>query len=94
MPIRWSAVQVAEAMDEIEALIDEAEPFLAEAEKKAGQVRGIRNLPEYMMDRLGRLKFTIERRRDIRLTIARVREEIPQGAVEAERNRGEQFSLS
>ena len=48
MPIRWSAVSVAEAMDEIEALINQAEPFLAEAEEKAGQAKGIRNLPEYM----------------------------------------------
>ena len=94
MPIRWSAVQVAEAMDEVEALINQAEPFLAEAEEKARQAKGIWNLPEYMGERLGRLKFTIERRQDIRLAIARIREDIPQGALEAERNRGPQQQLS
>ena len=94
MPIRWSAVSVAEAMDEVEALINQAEPFLAEAEKKADQARGIRNLPEYMGDRLSRLRLTIEGRQNIRLAIARVREDIPQGALEAERNRGPQQQLS
>lgn len=95
MAIRWSAVQVAEAMDEIEALINEAEPFLAEAEQKARQAKGIRNLPEYMQQRLGRLIFTIERRQGIRGAINNIRKEVPQGAVEAEHRRGpqQQFSL-
>jgi len=44
--IRWSALQVAEAMDEVEALINEAEPILAEAEQRGRQAKGIRNLPE------------------------------------------------
>jgi len=93
--IRWSALQVAEAMDEVEALINEAEPFLAEAEQRARQAQGIRNLPEYMQQRLGRLIFTIDRRQDMRGAIGHVRTSIPEGALEAERNRGpqQQFSL-
>lgn len=93
MPIRWSALKVAEAVDEVEALIDEAEPILAQAEQKARQARGIGNLPEYMQERFSRLVFTIERRHDIRLAIANVRKNIPEGAVEAERERGSQQGL-
>ena len=93
MPIRWSTLKVAEAVDEIEALLNEAEPILAEAEQQARQSRGIPNLPEYMQERLGRLIFTIERRENIRLAIANVRKNIPEGAVEAERERGSQQGL-
>jgi len=93
VPIRWSALKVADAVDEVEALIDEAEPILAEAEQKARQSRGIPNLPEYMLWRLGRLKFTIERRQDIRLAIANIRKTIPEGAVGAEQERGSQQGL-
>ena len=94
MLIRWSALEVAEVMNEVEALINQAEPFLAEAEEKAKQAKEIRNLPEYMMEHLGRLIFTIERRQDIRLAIANTRKTLPEGAVEAERKRGPQQQLS
>ena len=93
VPIKWNALKVAEAVDEVEALIDEAEPILAEAEQKARQSRGIPNLPEYMQERFGRLIFTIERRENIRLAIANVRKNIPEGAVRAERERGSQQGL-
>jgi hypothetical protein len=94
MPIRWSALEVVEAMHEVEALINQAEPFLAEAAEKARQAKGIQNLPEYMQQRLGRLIFTIDRRQDIRLAIANTRKTLPEGAVEAERKRGPQQQLS
>ena len=90
MPIRWSALQVAEAMDEIEKLLNQAEPFLAGAEAKAGKATGITNLPQYMLDSLHRLIYTIERRQDTRSAIARIREDIPQDAIVAERQAGKQ----
>jgi hypothetical protein len=93
VPIRWSALKVAEAMDEVETLLNEAEPILAKAEQKASQARDIPNLPEYMQERFGRLILTIERRQDIRLAIDNVRTNIPEGAVEAEQERGSQLSL-
>ena len=93
MPIRWSALELAEAMDEVEKLINEAEPFLAEAEGKATKATGLPNLPQYMHQRLERLIFTIQRRQDTTSAIARIHENIPKGVAEAERGAGKQLSL-
>ena len=93
MPIRWSAFDLAQAMDEVERLTTEAEPFLAEAESKARKATGIANLPQYMDQRLRRLIYTIERRQDIGSAITRIRESIPQDAIEAERHSGKQQNL-
>jgi len=90
MPIRWSALQVAEAMDEVECLFNQAEPILADAKAKAGKATGITNLPQYMLERLHRLIYTIDRSQDIRSAIARIREDIPQDAIVAERQAGKQ----
>jgi len=90
LPIRWSALKVAEAMDEVERLFNQAEPFLADAKAKAGKATGITNLPQYMTERLRRLIYTIDRSQDIRGSIARIREDIPQDAIEAEKQAGKQ----
>ena len=45
MAIKWSAVKVSEAMDDVEAQISLAEQFFAEATKKANEARSIPNLP-------------------------------------------------
>lgn len=106
MPIQWSALSVAAAMDEVEALINEAEPFLAQAKQKAREAKGILNLPDYMHQRLGRLIGEIERviggtmpwsgqpyEGTFKASIKSIRDSIPSGAVEAERNRGKQLAL-
>lgn len=93
MPIRWSALEVSEAMDEVEELVKKAEPFLADAEARAGKATGIRNLPEYMGQRLHRLIFTIQYRENIKTSIARIRESIPEGAIETDRQARRQQSL-
>jgi hypothetical protein len=93
MPIKWSALEVAEAMDEVEELASKAEPFLADAEARVRKATGITNLPEYMSQRFRRLIYTIEYRQNIPTFIARIRESIPKGAVEAERQTGRQQSL-
>ena len=84
MPIRWSTVGVAEAMNEVEALLDQAEPFLAEAEARARKATSIHNLPEYMSQRVQRLIFTIEGRRSMRTAVNGVRDDIPKDALAAE----------
>lgn len=86
MRIKWSAVKVSEAMDKVEQQLDLAESFLAEAETKAREATSIANLPEYMGQRLSRLIYTIERRREMRGAVASVRGTIPDGAIEAERD--------
>jgi hypothetical protein len=93
MPIKWSALAVSEAMDEIEGLLARIAPLFAEAKTRVGKATGIAHLPGYMDQRLRRLLFTIDRMQDVRNAIARVREDIPQDALTAERQAGKQQLL-
>ena len=88
MPIKWSAVKVSEAMDEVLLQLGLAESFLAEAEKKAREATQIPDLPDYMHSRLGSLILTIGRRSSMKAAIKSVCQDIPDGAIEAERDRG------
>ncbi len=85
MPIKWSAVKVSEAMDEVEAQVSLADQFIADAKTKAEASQKIANLPEYIDQRLRRLLGDIERIDRIKGSIKAVREAIPDGAIEAER---------
>ena len=96
MPIKWSAVRVCEAMDEVERQINLADVFFAEAKRKGAEVRNIANLPQYLDQRLIRLITDIERIDNVRSAIEAVRQSIPDGAIEAEREHlknGSQQSL-
>jgi len=93
MAIKWSALELAEAMDEVEKLINQADPYLAEAESRVRKATGIHNLPKYMHERLMRLVFTIQRARETKISITSVRKGIPKGAVEAEQATGRQQNL-
>ena len=96
MPIKWSAIKVSEAMDDIQRQIDLADAFLAEAKVKAKAARRIANLPQYVDQRLIRLTCDIERIDNVKSSIEAVRQSIPDGAIEAERERlknGSQQSL-
>jgi len=85
MPIRWSAVEVVEAMDEVEGLLDQAEPFLAEAQARARKALSIQNLPEYMSAHVDRVIYTIETRDRMHLAVDTVRKNVPRDALAAER---------
>ena len=86
MPIKWSAIKVSEAMDEIELQLIAAQPFIDTALAKAGEARKIPHLPLYIEDRLNRLIYDIENKFGrLKATITSVRESIPDGAIEAER---------
>ncbi|MBA7594283.1 hypothetical protein ES703_01222 [subsurface metagenome] len=87
MAIKWSAVKVSEAMDEVEAQVILADQFIAEARVKVAQAQKIANLPQYIDQRLSRLDDQLERLDYIKQAITRVREDIPDGAIEAERER-------
>ena len=96
MAIRWSAVKVSEAMDRVEAQISLAEQFFAEAKAKAEEARKIANLPQYIDHRLIGLIEEINRIDRIKDRIESVRRDIPDGAIETERERakyGSQQSL-
>ena len=86
MPIKWSALRVKEAMDEVELQLTCAQPFLDQAVVKIKEARRIPNLAGYMDDRLGRVEFDIrERLNRIKDGIQSVRKAIPEGAIQAER---------
>ena len=85
MPIKWSAVQVSEAMDEVEQQVLLADQFIAEAKTKAQAAKRISNLPQYMEQRLNHLIGQLERMEYIKRAITSIREDIPDGAIEAER---------
>lgn len=96
MPIKWSAVKVDQAMDEVEHQINLAEAFLNEAKVKTGMARDIANLPQYIDQRLVRLICDIERMDNVRSSIEAVHKSIPEGAIEVEQGRiknGSQQSL-
>ncbi len=98
MPIRWSAVEVSEALDQVEQQLALAESFLDEAKPKANKATGIHNLPGYMFERLSRLADTIrESSSRPRNAVRMAREAIPEGAIaadrEARKNRGTQHGL-
>ena len=85
MAIKWSAAKVSEAMDDVEAQISLAEQFFVEARKKANEVRNIPDLPQYIDHRLIGLVEEINRIDRIKDRIESVRRDIPDGAIEAER---------
>ncbi|MBA7692240.1 hypothetical protein ES703_100803 [subsurface metagenome] len=85
MPIKWSAIKVSEAMDEVEQQVLLADQFIAEAKTKTGEAKKIPNLPQYMEQRLNRLIDQLDRMETIKRVIEAVREDIPDGAIEAER---------
>jgi hypothetical protein len=96
MPIKWSAVKVIEAMDEVEHQVSLADAFLSEAKARAEAARKIADLPQYVDQRLVSLIYDIERIDRVRSAIEAVRKSIPDGAIEAERERlknGSQQSL-
>ena len=85
MPIKWSALRVSEAMDMVEDYISQAAEPLEQAKLVANEARIIANLPQYLDQRLVRLIIDIERIDYIRNSINAVRNELPDGAVEAEK---------
>ena len=88
MPIKWSAIKVSQACDEVEAQISLADQFFTEARKKANEARSIPNLPQYMDYRLIGLVEDINRIGRIKDRIKSIREQIPTLAIEAEQAQG------
>ena len=85
MPIKWSALRVSEAMDMAEGFVNQAAEPLEQAKIVANEARNIVNLPQYLDQRLVRLIIDIERIDYIRNSIKAVRNDLPDGVVEAEK---------
>ena len=86
MPIKWSAVKVNEAMDEVEKQVFLADQFISEAKVRAEEAKKIANLPQYVEQHVNRIIYQIERMEEVKNAIESVRKDIPDGAIEAERN--------
>ncbi|MBM3157747.1 MAG: hypothetical protein FJ004_10775 [Chloroflexi bacterium] len=109
MPIKWNALMVSEAMDMVEEYVNQAIEPMEQAKLVATEARKIPNLPGYIDQHLVRLISEIERitggvmswnqqhySGNVRAVITSVRESIPSGTVESERqkaNSGKQLSL-
>ena len=87
MPIKWSALRVNEAMAMVEEFVNQADEPLEQAKIVVNEARNIANLPQYLDQRLVRLIIDIERIDYIRTSINAVRNDLPDGAVEAERKK-------
>ncbi len=85
MPIKWSALRVKEAMDMVEEFVNQAVEPLEQAKVVTSEARNIANLPQYLDQRLVRLIIDIERIDYIRNSINAVRNDLPDGALEAEK---------
>ncbi len=85
MPIKWSPLRVSEAMDMVEEFINQAAESLEQAKIVTGEARSIANLPLYLDQRLAHLVIDIERIDYIRTSINAVRNDLPDGAVEAKK---------
>ena len=85
MPIKWSALLVSDAMDMVEEFVNQAYDPLEQAKIVANEARKIPNLPQYLDQRLVRLICDIERIDYIKSAIKAVRNDLPDGAIEAEK---------
>ncbi len=85
MPIKWSALRVSEAMDMVEEYISQADEPLEQAKIVANEARNIASLPQYLDQRLVQLIINIERIDYIRNSINAVRNDLPNGAADAEK---------
>jgi hypothetical protein len=94
MPIRWSTQKVSGAADMVEEFVNQAAEPLAQMRIVAQEARRIPHLPQYVDDCFRRLLGEIERaigggRLDekgrLRATVQSIRERIPKGTIEAER---------
>jgi len=74
-------------MDEVERQVSLAEAFFAEAKARAEEAKKIDNLSQYMTERLYRLIDQIGRIDNVKGAIEATRSAIPDGAIEAERER-------
>ena len=84
MPIKWSAIQVRDAMNMAEEFVNQAAEPLEQAKIVATQARRIANLPQYLDHRLVSLIDQIKRIDRVKDSIEAVRNAIPDGAIEAE----------
>lgn len=86
MPIRWSALQVSERLDELEKLLGEAEPLLVKLAEKAQETYSLPHVPDYIGQPLGWLKQkTLDFTAGQKQRINKARDYIPEDALAQEK---------
>ena len=86
MPIRWSAVRVSEAVDEIEELTKSMGATLWQIRGKAQELRRIPNLPGYIAQPTAAMASRVDNFNTyLKGYIERIRDHIPKDALEDER---------
>ena len=97
MPIKWSAVKVSEATDELDQLVDTLGMSLALIREKAKDIRQIPNIPGYIDDPTASMTWKVANFYEyLKGYIERMRQRIPADALEKERKQaryGSQQSL-
>jgi len=105
MPIKWSALQVNDAMEMVEEYVNQAIEPLEQVRIVAREARNIPNIPQYVDQHLLRIIGEIDRAIGgsqwepvgrLKAGIQSVRESLPDGAVDEEKKRlesGSQLSL-
>lgn len=106
MPIKWSALKVIEAMDVVEAYVNQVIDPLEQARNVIKEARDIPNLPQYVDQYLMRIISEIDRTIGgsqwepvgrLKAGIQATRESIPDAAIEDEKKKlenGNQLSLT
>lgn len=88
MPIKWSARQVAERLDQMDKVVNQLEPILDELKAEVLATTNLPNLPEYMKQPLKWLgsdaEYAIVRLRE---RIGRIRGYIPKNDLAKEQRR-------
>ncbi|MEK7354714.1 MAG: hypothetical protein AABZ77_09440 [Chloroflexota bacterium] len=98
MPIKWDPIKVTDATDMLEGFLEEAREPLEKALLVAQEARNIENLPQYVGQYFINLAYSIEGCLGgtrfnqpfdgwFRGSIKRIREAIPEKALETERDR-------
>ena len=106
MPIKWSALQVLEAMDMVEEYYSQLMEPMEQAELVVRQAHQIPNLPQYISQALGTLLIEIERVKGgvmsysgtpyparIKACIDRIRENLPADDLKRQKRRTETEAL-
>ena len=96
IPIRWSALRVSEAMDMVEEFANRVAEPLEQAKIFVNEARNISDISWYLDQRLIRFIIDIGKIDYIRNAITAVRRDLPDEALETERNsesRGKQSVL-
>ena len=89
MPIRWKTKPLWEALDRIDALLDQVAPLIARANQEAVDAAKLPDLPQYITQPLRYLDFEGKRLvKHYREGIQQLRDNIPVDALKRERASG------